>query len=633
MIESENTEHISGRADVLIDRATRVVRLLAWLAMFALCCLMLWVVSGMAARAGDPKAAARELGQAANTAAGAIARNAGSTATVPGYAGTNVPERSLTASGYGGRGAGAPRRSARSRRQCRPRGDRGGDDAARPAGGGKRPGGRAGGDDRGQSAERRARRGRPRLRDRVRVRVGPAGCRDRRLLRAGQVLRRRRLRDRAPKIQYRVRRGHHPAQHGAGARRRGVRPRGHALLQGQAAGLPYLFRGPGQLLQELRACWSASPTARRPETIELAEERNAGNTHYLGKYCSKRTFFGICIRRSRAWCVFGSKLGRILQEQGRSQLGVGWGNCRGLHGRRDRGHRLRQPRPLRVHGKPDGRVDGTVGVAARCRGHRRGHAHPHPRLLQPGPVMARAVLRALKRVLAATIVWAVMGAPAAAAEWRSWCHSGLGWHFYCDRQEETRQTPPASAPPPQASGASATERILEMRRALEEARAAAILDPSTENVTAYLRLQQETLAKAATFSDAFRRTVWATPELDYTLKRPVGALAKRLWSDERRAEVAGALATLRRALRADLSRPPGLRRVPGVRPAAARLRDPPRPRRAGGVADRRTARRLARGGPRQRARPERLGLAGTPVPAVVLYDTKTKKCAAGRLSA
>ena len=66
------------------------------------------------------------------------------------------------------------------------------------------------------------------------------------------------------------------------------------------------------------------------EERELAEERNGGNTHYLGKYCAKRTFFGVCIRRARAWCVFGSKLGRILQEQGRSQLGVGWGSCRGL---------------------------------------------------------------------------------------------------------------------------------------------------------------------------------------------------------------------------------------------------------------------------------------------------------------
>ncbi|MCY4552016.1 MAG: conjugal transfer protein TraN, partial [Defluviicoccus sp.] len=63
---------------------------------------------------------------------------------------------------------------------------------------------------------------------------------------------------------------------------------------------------------------------------ELAKERNAGNTHYLGRYCSRKTFFGLCIRRSRAWCVFGSKLGRILQQQGRAQLGIGWGSCRGL---------------------------------------------------------------------------------------------------------------------------------------------------------------------------------------------------------------------------------------------------------------------------------------------------------------
>ena len=83
-----------------------------------------------------------------------------------------------------------------------------------------------------------------------------------------------------------------------------------------------------------------------------------------------------------------------------------------------------------------------------------------------------------------------------------------------------------------------------MRRVLEEARAEAILNPTTENVTAYLHLQQETLQRAAAFSDAFRRTVWATPELDYTLRRPVGALAKQVWSDERREARDRALARL-----------------------------------------------------------------------------------------
>ena len=61
----------------------------------------------------------------------------------------------------------------------------------------------------------------------------------------------------------------------------------------------------------------------------LAQERHAGNTHYLGTRCAKR-ILGVCIRRERVWCVFGSKLGRILQEATRGQLGLGWGDCRGF---------------------------------------------------------------------------------------------------------------------------------------------------------------------------------------------------------------------------------------------------------------------------------------------------------------
>ena len=61
----------------------------------------------------------------------------------------------------------------------------------------------------------------------------------------------------------------------------------------------------------------------------LARERHAGNTHYLGRRCTRR-ILGVCVRRERSWCVFGSKLGRILQEAARSQLGIGWGSCRGF---------------------------------------------------------------------------------------------------------------------------------------------------------------------------------------------------------------------------------------------------------------------------------------------------------------
>ena len=90
-----------GRADVLIDRATRIVRLLAWLAMFVLCCLMLWVMArpGGAGR-GPEGRRPRDRPRRATTAAGAIARDAAKAAAVPGYAGTDVPERSLTAAAW-----------------------------------------------------------------------------------------------------------------------------------------------------------------------------------------------------------------------------------------------------------------------------------------------------------------------------------------------------------------------------------------------------------------------------------------------------------------------------------------------------------------------------------------------------
>ena len=63
--------------------------------------------------------------------------------------------------------------------------------------------------------------------------------------------------------------------------------------------------------------------------IELAEARAQGLTHYWGEYCAKR-ILGFCRRRDRAWCVFTSRLGRILHEQARPQLGIGWDHCDGF---------------------------------------------------------------------------------------------------------------------------------------------------------------------------------------------------------------------------------------------------------------------------------------------------------------
>jgi conjugal transfer mating pair stabilization protein TraN len=66
----------------------------------------------------------------------------------------------------------------------------------------------------------------------------------------------------------------------------------------------------------------------------LGQQRQAGQCHYVGSYCSSSSLFG-CLSESSGLCCFNSKLARIIQEQGRAQLRIGWGaadnpDCRGL---------------------------------------------------------------------------------------------------------------------------------------------------------------------------------------------------------------------------------------------------------------------------------------------------------------
>lgn len=66
----------------------------------------------------------------------------------------------------------------------------------------------------------------------------------------------------------------------------------------------------------------------------LKDKREKGLCHYVGTYCSARTL-GVCTKKREAHCCFESVLSRILQVEGRAQLGLGWAEpkeetCRGL---------------------------------------------------------------------------------------------------------------------------------------------------------------------------------------------------------------------------------------------------------------------------------------------------------------
>lgn len=67
----------------------------------------------------------------------------------------------------------------------------------------------------------------------------------------------------------------------------------------------------------------------------LAQQRKFKNTVYLGTYCSGVDIFGVCLKEDQSYCTFKSMLARIIQEQGRPQLGLNFGTaenpiCTGL---------------------------------------------------------------------------------------------------------------------------------------------------------------------------------------------------------------------------------------------------------------------------------------------------------------
>lgn len=71
------------------------------------------------------------------------------------------------------------------------------------------------------------------------------------------------------------------------------------------------------------------------EEMAIGKAKAKKVTVYVGDKCD-HAVLGVCVQKSQVYCVFGSKLSRIIQEQGRrDQLHIGFGsgdspNCRGI---------------------------------------------------------------------------------------------------------------------------------------------------------------------------------------------------------------------------------------------------------------------------------------------------------------
>jgi conjugal transfer mating pair stabilization protein TraN len=75
-------------------------------------------------------------------------------------------------------------------------------------------------------------------------------------------------------------------------------------------------------------------TSCRADEKALSEKRKKGLCHFVGTYCAKKVL-GKCIKKISNFCCFTNKLLKVFHEQGRPQIGLGWGEpkepqCRGF---------------------------------------------------------------------------------------------------------------------------------------------------------------------------------------------------------------------------------------------------------------------------------------------------------------
>lgn len=114
-------------------------------------------------------------------------------------------------------------------------------------------------------------------------------------------------------------------------------------------------------------------------------------------------------------------------------------------------------------------------------------------------------------------------------------------HWYCDEEEEKRVQAKPVAPAAQPVAKVTQQRIdtkdiktaEQMRVELKRREDIAVMSPTDENLKDYLELWQLTQDKGSAFADNWRRVVWKTPELDYSLRRPTNSVAIKTYDNER----------------------------------------------------------------------------------------------------
>lgn len=114
-----------------------------------------------------------------------------------------------------------------------------------------------------------------------------------------------------------------------------------------------------------------------------------------------------------------------------------------------------------------------------------------------------------------------------------------GWSFYCDpsvvEETEIEEQIPDPEPVVVEKPKTATEQIMEFRAHVDEVKHRAVLNPTEENVLAYMELNAEIARKAGHFTDQWQRVLFKTPSLNANVDHPLAAAGVTVYQDQKKA--------------------------------------------------------------------------------------------------
>lgn len=129
-----------------------------------------------------------------------------------------------------------------------------------------------------------------------------------------------------------------------------------------------------------------------------------------------------------------------------------------------------------------------------------------------------------------------------------------GWSYYCvppvpveepapEEQEPVVviAAPPVEVEPSEPELGPATQAILAFRAQVDEIKYKAVLDPTPENVQAYMEIQKQIGDQAGVFTETWQRVLYGTPHLDANTEYPLASAGIGVYQEQLKAARQAAL--------------------------------------------------------------------------------------------